>query len=192
MGSDIRPSYCELFRSSECFGYNRATFMDITIGQRLGSYEVTALLGKVGMGEVYRACDVKLKREVAIKILPEEFSRDSVRMIRFQREAEVLESLNHPNIARVYGVDECCCQWSKGQTHVTIRSSDITLVRDQRLAPRSIIARKVIISGDELDATCNRADARGYEVERRTREADRTNRFRNGTVPTVRVDRPTN
>jgi serine/threonine protein kinase len=73
MGSDIRPSYCELFRSSECFGYNRATFMDITIGQRLGSYEVTALLGKVGMGEVYRACDVKLKREVAIKILPRSF-----------------------------------------------------------------------------------------------------------------------
>jgi serine/threonine protein kinase len=69
--------------------------MDITIGQRLGSYEVTALLGKVGMGEVYRACDVKLKREVAIKILPEEFSRDSVRMIRFQREAEVLESSQH-------------------------------------------------------------------------------------------------
>jgi eukaryotic-like serine/threonine-protein kinase len=68
-----------------------ATFRDITIGQRLGSYEVTALLGKVGMGEVYRACDVKLKREVAIKILPEEFSRDSVRMIRFQREAEVLD-----------------------------------------------------------------------------------------------------
>jgi eukaryotic-like serine/threonine-protein kinase len=58
-------------------GYNRATFMDITIGQRLGSYEVTVLLGKVGMGEVYRARDMKLKREVAIKILPEEFSRDS-------------------------------------------------------------------------------------------------------------------
>src|SRR5262245_15020093 len=59
------------------------------------------------MGEVYRARDTKLKREVAIKILPEEFSRDSVRMIRFQREAEVLASLNHPNIAHIYGVEEC-------------------------------------------------------------------------------------
>src|SRR5262245_25955700 len=59
------------------------------------------------MGEVYRARDTKLKREVAIKILPEEVSRDSVRMIRFQREAEVLASLNHPNIAHVYGVEEC-------------------------------------------------------------------------------------
>src|SRR5262245_33847729 len=58
------------------------------------------------MGEVYRARDTKLKREVAIKILPEEFSRDSARMIRFQREAEVLASLNHPNIAHIYGVEE--------------------------------------------------------------------------------------
>src|SRR5262249_39801568 len=60
------------------------------------------------------------------------------------------------------------------------------------LAPRSIIARKVIISADELDATCNRANARGYEVACRTREADRTNRSRNCTVPTVRIDRPPN
>src|SRR5499425_61323 len=95
-----------LFLRSECFRYNRGTFMAITIGQRLGSYEVTALLGKGGMGEVYRARDTKLKREVAIKILPDEFSRDPARMIRFQREAEVLASLNHPNIAHIYGVEE--------------------------------------------------------------------------------------
>jgi serine/threonine protein kinase len=71
------------------------------IGRQLGSYEITARLGKGGMGEVYRACHTKLKREVAIQILPEESSRDSVRMIRFKREAEVLASLNHANI------DEC-------------------------------------------------------------------------------------
>lgn len=73
--------------------------MSINIGTQLGSYEITALLGKGGMGEVYRARDTKLKREVAIKILPDEFNRDAERASRFQREAEVLASLNHPNIA---------------------------------------------------------------------------------------------
>src|SRR5499433_4430947 len=76
--------------------------MSVDVGTRLGSLEITALLGKGGMGEVYRARDAKLKREVAIKILPDEFSRDPVRVSRFQREAEVLASLNHPNIAAIY------------------------------------------------------------------------------------------
>jgi Tol biopolymer transport system component len=80
--------------------------MALTIGTQLGSHEITALLGKGGMGEVYRARDLKLKREVAIKILPEEFSRDADRVIRFQREAEVLASLNHPNIAAIYDLEE--------------------------------------------------------------------------------------
>ena len=80
--------------------------MPLTIGTQLGSHEITALLGKGGMGEVYRARDLKLKREVAIKILPEEFSRDSDRLSRFQREAEVLASLNHPNIANIYDLEE--------------------------------------------------------------------------------------
>jgi eukaryotic-like serine/threonine-protein kinase len=80
--------------------------MSIDVGTRLGSLEITALLGKGGMGEVYRARDAKLKREVAVKVLPEVFARDPARMIRFQREAEVLASLNHPNIAQIYGVEE--------------------------------------------------------------------------------------
>src|SRR5438552_10749511 len=80
--------------------------MALTIGTQLGSHEITALLGKGGMGEVYRAKDTKLKREVAIKILPEEFSRDADRVSRFQREAEVLASLNHPNIAGIYDLQE--------------------------------------------------------------------------------------
>src|SRR5262245_35030231 len=80
--------------------------MALTVGQQLGSYEITALLGKGGMGEVYRARDLKLKREVAIKILPEEFSSDADRVTRFQREAEVLASLIHPNIAGIYDVQE--------------------------------------------------------------------------------------
>src|SRR6516165_4599499 len=80
--------------------------MALTIGTQLGSYEITALLGKGGMGEVYRARDTKLKREVAIKILPDEFSRDPERVARFQREAEVLASVNHPNIGAIYDFQE--------------------------------------------------------------------------------------
>src|SRR5215831_11447395 len=66
----------------------------------------TALLGKGGMGEVYRARDTKLKRDVAIKVLPDEFSQDAERVSRFQREAEVLASLNHTNIASIYDLQE--------------------------------------------------------------------------------------
>src|SRR5262245_4199598 len=80
--------------------------MSVDVGTRLGSLEITALLGKGGMGEVYRARDTKLKRDVAIKILPDEFSRDAGRVSRFQREAEVLASLNHPNIAAIYDLQE--------------------------------------------------------------------------------------
>src|SRR5262252_8351346 len=79
----------------------------MTPGTKLGPYEIQTLIGKGGMGEVYRARDTKLKREVAIKVLPEVFARDPGRMIRFQREAEVLASLNHPNIAHIYGVEDC-------------------------------------------------------------------------------------
>src|SRR5215469_12695930 len=80
--------------------------MALKIGTQLGSLEITSLLGKGGMGEVYRATDKRLKREVAIKILPDEFSNDSDRLSRFQREAEVLASLNHPNIAGIYDLQE--------------------------------------------------------------------------------------
>src|SRR5262249_15461108 len=75
-------------------------------GTKLGHYEVGALIGVGGMGEVYRARDTKLKREVAIKVLPDSFADDPARMARFQREAEVLASLNHPNIATIHGVEE--------------------------------------------------------------------------------------
>jgi eukaryotic-like serine/threonine-protein kinase len=80
--------------------------MSLQIGQQLGLYEITALLGKGGMGEVYRALDTKLKREVAIKSLPEEFARDADRISRFRREGELLASLNHPNIAAIYDLQE--------------------------------------------------------------------------------------
>src|SRR5207253_878801 len=80
--------------------------MSLRVGTQLGSLEIRGLLGCGGMGEVYRARDTNLKREVAIKILPEEFSRDPDRVARFQREAELLASLNHPNIAAIYDLKE--------------------------------------------------------------------------------------
>ncbi len=76
--------------------------MTFATGTKLGSYEIIGPLGTGGMGEVYRARDTKLKRDVAIKVLPEAFSRDADRLARFQREAEVLASLNHPHIAAIY------------------------------------------------------------------------------------------
>jgi len=80
--------------------------MALEPGSQLGSYQVVAAIGRGGMGEVYRALDARLGREVAIKILPDEFARDPDRLARFQREARVLGSLNHPNIAHVYGLEE--------------------------------------------------------------------------------------
>src|ERR1700726_4175514 len=79
--------------------------MSLTKGDRLGLYEILAPIGSGGMGEVYRAKDTKLKRDVALKVLPSAFASDPERMVRFQREAEVLASLNHPNIAAIYGVE---------------------------------------------------------------------------------------
>ena len=80
--------------------------MPLSPGDKLAQYEILAPLGKGGMGEVYRAKDTHLKRDVALKVLPTAFARDPDRMGRFQREAEVLASLNHPNIAAIYGVVE--------------------------------------------------------------------------------------
>src|SRR5690349_6808920 len=80
--------------------------MPLATGDRLGPYQILAPLGSGGMGEVYRARDSRLDRDVAVKILPETFAQDAVRMARFEREAKVLASLNHPNIAHIYGVED--------------------------------------------------------------------------------------
>jgi serine/threonine protein kinase len=76
------------------------------IGQRIGPYEILAKLGAGGMGEVYRATDTNLKRQVAIKVLPATLAGDPERLARLQREAEVLASLNHPGIAHIYGLED--------------------------------------------------------------------------------------
>ena len=80
--------------------------MPLSAGTRFGSYEISALIGVGGMGEVYRATDTKLGREVAIKTLPAEFASDKDRLARFEREAKLLAALNHAHIASVYGLDE--------------------------------------------------------------------------------------
>lgn len=95
-------------------------------GVKVGSYEVVSLLGQGGMGEVYRARDTKLGRNVALKILPEPFASDPERMARFEREAKVLASLNHPNIAAIYGFED------SGGVHALV----MELVEGQTLARR--------------------------------------------------------
>ena len=88
--------------------------MAIPAGTKLGTYEVTSHIGSGGMGEVYQAHDSKLGRDVAIKVLPEQFARDPERLARFQREAKMLAALNHPNIAAIYGLEE------SGSTHCLV------------------------------------------------------------------------
>jgi Tol biopolymer transport system component len=100
--------------------------MTLSTGTKLGSYEITGAIGAGGMGEVYRARDAKLGRDVALKVLPEAFARDAERMARFQREAKVLASLNHPNIASIYGLED------SGVTHALV----MELVEGLTLADR--------------------------------------------------------
>ena len=80
--------------------------MALTVGDRLGHYDVTALIGEGGMGQVWQATDTQFNCEVALKILPDAFAADPDRLARFQREAQVLASLNHPGIAAIYGIEE--------------------------------------------------------------------------------------
>lgn len=121
--------------------------MALTPGTRLGPYEVTAQIGVGGMGEVYRATDTHLKRSVAIKVLPDSVASDAERLARFQREAEVLASLNHPNIAAIYGLDR-----SGGMTALVME-----LVEGPTLADR--IAQGAIPVDDALSIAKQIAEA---------------------------------
>jgi len=113
------------------------------IGSRLGAYDVIAKLGEGGMGEVYRARDTRLGRDVAIKVLPESFAGDPERIGRFQREAQVLASLNHPHIAAIYGFED------SGATHALV----LELVEGETLADR--IARGAIPLNEALPVLGN-------------------------------------
>jgi serine/threonine protein kinase len=100
--------------------------MALSPGTRFGSYEIAAAIGAGGMGEVYRATDTNLKRDVAVKVLPESFAGDADRVARFRREAEVLASLNHTNIAQIYGLEK-----ANGRTVIVME-----LIDGQTLAER--------------------------------------------------------
>jgi serine/threonine-protein kinase len=103
---DVAGSFLKSPASPGEFPPVRTSASAAFVGQHLGSYELTEHLGSGGMGDVYRARDTQLKRSVAIKVLPQEFSRDPDRVARFQREAIALAALNHPNIAAIHDLDE--------------------------------------------------------------------------------------
>ena len=121
--------------------------MSLSSGHKLDHYEILELIGKGGMGEVYRARDGKLGRDVAIKVLPDELAEDTERLSRFQREAQVLASLNHPNIASIYGLEQ-----SEG-THYLV----LELVPGETLAER--IARGPIPAGEAIEIAMQIAEA---------------------------------
>ena len=121
--------------------------MSLTPGTKLGPYEIVTPLGAGGMGEVYRARDSKLHRDVAIKVLPEAVAADPDRLARFEREAQVLASLNHPNIAHLYGVED------SGATHALV----MELVEGPTLADR--IAAGLITLADALPIAKQIAEA---------------------------------
>ena len=100
--------------------------MSLTSGTRLGAYEIVALLGAGGMGEVYRARDTNLGRDVALKTLPDRVTHDADRLARFRREAQLLAALNHPHIASIYGIEE-----ANGQRFLVLE-----LVEGETLAAR--------------------------------------------------------
>ena len=117
------------------------------IGTRLAHYDIVSHLGTGGMGEVYQATDAKLGRSVAIKLLPEAFTHDHDRAVRFEREARVLASLNHPNIAAIHGIEE-----SAGRKFLVME-----LVPGDTLADR--IARSAIPLDETLAMATQIADA---------------------------------
>jgi len=128
--------------------------LTLTSGSRLGAYEITAQIGEGGMGQVFRATDTKLKRQVAIKILPPSVAADHDRLARFQREAEVLASLNHPHIAGIYGLEESP---STGSGQATITALVMELVDGEDLSQR--IARGAISIDDALPIAKQIAEA---------------------------------
>jgi Tol biopolymer transport system component len=121
--------------------------LPLTPGTRLGPYEIVAAIGAGGMGEVYRAKDTKLNRGVALKILPEAFTSDADRLARFRREAQVLASLNHPNIAAIYGFED------SGATHALV----MELVEGEDLSAH--IARGAMPLAESLPIARQIADA---------------------------------
>ena len=123
--------------------------MILSSGTRLGSYEVLAPIGKGGMGEVWKARDTKLGRDVALKILPTAFASDPDRMARFEREARVLASLDHPNIAAIYGIEE-----SEGVRALVLALVDGPTLADRIAAGRIPLDEAIQIAAGDRGASC--------------------------------------
>lgn len=150
--------------------------MSLAIGHKLAHYEILEPTGKGGMGEVYRAHDSKLGRDVAIKVLPDEFAQEEERLRRFQREPKVLASLNHPNIAAIYGLEQ------SGSTHfLPYRSPQRLLATgrrqrggrttpDERASSDSFV---VVPDGNTLTLV-ERSPTAGHNINVLSLEGDRT------------------
>src|SRR5215470_7351152 len=129
--------------------------MPLSSGSRLGPYDILSPLGAGGMGEVYRAKDTKLGRDVALKILPASFTTDPDRVARFRREAQVLASLNHPHIAQIYGLEE-----SNGTQFLVLELVDGESL-DKRIARGRIPADEALGIARQIAAALEAADEKG-------------------------------
>ncbi|MBA2260430.1 MAG: serine/threonine protein kinase, partial [Acidobacteria bacterium] len=126
--------------------------MHLSVGTRLGPYEIVSPLGAGGMGEVYRARDTQLNRNVAIKVLPELFALDAERLARFTREAQTLAALNHPNIAQIYGLESAGAAGTRALVMELVEGEDLSVVIERGAVPLAEalpIARQI---ADALEA----------------------------------------
>ena|SRR5215469_1958349 len=147
--------------------------MAIQSGTHVGPYEIVSAIGAGGMGEVYRARDSKLGRDVAIKVLPEAFARDADRMARFQREAKVFASLSHPNIATIYGLED------SGSTRALV----MELVEGSTLADRIEVGPVAI---DEALPIAKQIWTRSAQNSVATKSSPRSVRAERAVSPSVR------
>jgi len=147
--------------------------MGLVPGTRLGQYEITGPLGAGGMGEVYRATDTKLGRDVAIKVLPAELAQVADRLARFEREAKLLASLNHPNIAHVYGFESTTLD-SGSTAHFLA----MELVEGEDLSER--LKRGAIPVDEALDSARQVAEALEEAHEHGAEETARSTRQQEG------------
>ena len=144
--------------------------MPLTVGSRLGAYEIIAPLGAGGMGEVFRARDTKLNRDVALKVLPAAFRPDVDRLARCKREAHVLAALNHPHIAQIYGFED------SGATHALV----MELVEGQTLAEKIRQGSRLRANGSGTGAQGSMPSAishrEGFRLTRPSRSPGRSQR----------------
>src|SRR5262245_5298038 len=129
--------------------------MSLNIGSRFGHYEIAALIGVGGMGEVYRATDTTLKRDVAIKVLPASLAADTSRLARLQREAELLAALNHPNVAQVYGLERL-----DGRTALVLELIEGPTL-DERIGQGALPPSEALTVGLQIVAALEAAHERG-------------------------------